>query len=257
MLQACVSKHSINTPHTHTHLYVWHTHILFFSCFLLNTKQSGQSLLQQLFPLGTQLEKILPLPKSHLFSLPPSAGAQWTWAETTQEDQQELILPLYWTTPLTIIPFASPEVNPTHSCYWGGIRLHVEGWQPDVTLGQEVVGAFWKRWRGRWRTWGGCWQKRNDSWMWLEMRTLRDAFLKLKYWTYSAVDAQAQSSWFLQSVKMNMENYAWKHGVSLIFHKVPWRVFEAEDVAEGLNIKRKFNSYFLLRLEGCHRLSRP
>lgn len=89
------------------------------------------------------------------------------------------------------------------------------------------------------------------------MRTLRDAFLKLKYWTYSAVDAQAQSSWFLQSVKMNMENYAWKHGVSLIFHKVLWGVFEAEDVAEGLNIKRKFNSYFLLSLEGCHRLSRP
>lgn len=252
----CLQTLNKYSTHPHTPVRLAHSHPVFF-LFSPQHKTIRTVIVTAAFSSRYPARKNPPLPKSHLFSLPPSAGAQWTWAETTQEDQQELILPLYWTTPLTIIPFASPEVNPTHSCYWGGIRLHVEGWQPDVTRGQEVVGAFWKRWRGRWRTWGGCWQKRNDSWMWLEMRTLRDAFLKLKYWTYSAVDAQAQSSWFLQSVKMNMENYAWKHSVSLIFHKVLWRVFEAEDVAEGLNIKRKFNSYFLLRLEGCHRLSRP
>lgn len=71
--------------------------------------------------------------KSHLLFIASYWGhTMKMWDETTQEDQYRLILPLYWTTPLTIIPFGALEVNLTDDCYWGGIRFHTEGLQPDA-----------------------------------------------------------------------------------------------------------------------------
>lgn len=75
-----------------------------------------------------------------------------------RKDQQGVILPVYWTTPLTIIPL---EVDPTLSCYWGGIKPHVDGLEADVTRGQEVVGSFFKEVECKL-------EDRSDEWkMWL------------------------------------------------------------------------------------------
>lgn len=93
--------------------------------------------------------------------------------------------------------------------------------------------------------------------MWLSpYKTLEDVFLMPQYRTYSGIYIWAYSSRFFKEFKMNMENYAWKHNVSLIFQRLLWRIFEAwQDFGEGLNIKRKPNCCFSCRSEKCQGLS--
>lgn len=160
--------------------------------------------MKRAFSFMRQARKILPSSKCNLYSSLPPSGTQWTWAGATQEDQLGLSLPLYWTTPLTIIPSAAPEVNATHSCYWGGIRLHVEDLQAEVTRGQEVV-AFWNR-----REEGGKY-----DWRW----TLRSE--DLTKWPNSERIPVFRDT--------HPRVYARKQRISLIFHKV----------SLGLNVKRK------------------
>lgn len=125
---------------------------------------------QYFFSAGGRLEKIL----SNLIS--------FHCFQQRAHNKPGLILFMYWTTLLIIIPFGELEVKLTHRCYCGGIRLHVQGLQPDVMKGQEVVTTFWRRWRGmlagamihEWKSW------LRTSMKWRLYKTP-------KYWIYPSI----------------------------------------------------------------------